>query len=104
MAALPAETLAHCIGLPLPRALFAPPSVMPGTASIPRSRLRVAVLAVRVVAGLSTSMPSSVFPFARLRVSTFSVCPGSTRIPSPSLAISALLEMRLRSDGSPCSR
>jgi hypothetical protein len=66
--------------------------------------IAVAVFPVRVVVGLSTSTPSSVFPFARLRLIRFLPWSGSIRIPSPSFSISALLEMTLRSDGSPRSR
>jgi hypothetical protein len=63
----------HCAGLLFPRALLPPPSVTPGTASMPRSLLCSARLRVSVVSGLSTSIQSSLDRGARLRPSTVPV-------------------------------
>jgi hypothetical protein len=54
---------------------------------MPRSPLRFVVLAVSVVAGDSTSMPSSVFRFATLRARTVPAAPASTRTPLPWFAL-----------------
>ena len=64
---------------------------------MPRSRLRLAMLRATVVAGTSTSMPSSPLRLARLRTSSVPVAPLSTRIPSPRLPVTTLRETTLSS-------
>ena len=51
------------------------------------------MLRVRVVAGASSSMPSSPLPMARLRTTRVPVAPLSTRIPLARLLLSKLPEM-----------
>ena len=74
-----------------------PPSVTPAAASMPRSPLRFALFRVSVVAGLSTSMPSSSAPKAPLRSTRLPVAVASTRIPSSPVRSTSLSRTTLSS-------
>src|SRR5947209_6327256 len=72
----------HCAGLPLPAARFPPPSVTPETAAIPHRPLLLAELAVIVVAGAPTLMPSIALTSAALPETSVPVAGVPTTMPT----------------------